>query len=417
MRGAALVFGCMAAIAGLPAVPAAAQMSETPSAALARHMRVLATKPKDFYALIGAGKAALELGDTQSAAGFFGRAEEAWPSSPMPQIGMGAALAREDDATAALSFFARAEQLGAKPISFGVERGLAYDLLGRHTEAQADYQLALSGTDANEARRRLALSLAITGKKDEALTMLGPLMARGDAAAARCRALVLALNGDAESARRSLDAAMPGSGSYMVPFFAKLPGLRSDQKAAAVHLGIFPDSGQSYAATNVPQFSPPPVSPVPKPQQQQSPEDRLLSVEQLLRSNELTNSPKPQVGPVQIANVPRATRQQIASVPTPSRANQLAATPKQRVWLQLASGTNAEALPGQFRRLKSRNRDLFDGISGYVADEGVRARLLIGPFKTAEDAKVFAEDLASAHIEAFSWISQPGQMIRKLPAE
>ena len=65
---------------------------ETPVAALARHMRVLADSPKDFLALIGAGKAALALGDTQAAAGFFGRADEVYPASPLPQAGMGAAL-------------------------------------------------------------------------------------------------------------------------------------------------------------------------------------------------------------------------------------------------------------------------------------------------------------------------------------
>ena len=45
----------------------------------------------------------------------------------------------------------------------GCDRGLAYDLLGQQAQAQADYRAALSGADADEARRRLALSLAISG--------------------------------------------------------------------------------------------------------------------------------------------------------------------------------------------------------------------------------------------------------------
>ena len=70
----------------LAAVLAAAMMAsaapatiapESPGTALSRHIRVLATSPRDFNSLIGAGKAALELGDVQAAAGFFGRAEEA----------------------------------------------------------------------------------------------------------------------------------------------------------------------------------------------------------------------------------------------------------------------------------------------------------------------------------------------------
>ena len=82
----------------------------------------------------------------------------------------------------------------------GADRGLAYDLIGQHAEAQADYRAALSASDGDEARRRLSLSLAITGKKAEALSMLSPLMARGDAAGARTRAFVLALTGDVNGA-------------------------------------------------------------------------------------------------------------------------------------------------------------------------------------------------------------------------
>ena len=43
--------------------------------------------------------------------------------------------------------------------------------------------------------------------------------------------------------------------------------------------------------------------------------------------------------------------------------------------------------------MKSKNRDLFDGIPGYVAKSPDRARLLIGPFRSADDADTFADDL------------------------
>ena len=85
--------------------------------------------------------------------------------------------------------------------------------------------------------------------------------------------------------------------------------------------------------------------------------------------------------------------------------------------MQLASGSNSDALPDQFRRMKSRHRDLFDGISGYVAETADRARLLIGPFKSVADANIFIEDLETVRVDAFSWTSPPGQMIRKLPTE
>jgi hypothetical protein len=67
--------------------------------------------------------------------------------------------------------------------------------------------------------------------------------------------------------------------------------------------------------------------------------------------------------------------------------------------------------------MKSRHRELFEGISGYVAEGPDRARLLIGPFKSSRDAEVFAEDLASVNVDAFSWTSPAGQAIRKLSSE
>ena len=45
------------------------------------------------------------------------------------------------------------------------------------------------------------------------------------------------------------------------------------------------------------------------------------------------------------------------------------------------------------------------------------AGLLIGPFRNSKDADIFAEDLASVRVDAFTWTNQPGQAIRKLPSE
>ena len=243
--------------------------AESPADALARNVRILAESPKNFTALLSAGKAALQLGDAQAAAGFFGRAEEVNPSSPLAKAGMGAALVATGDPDGALSYFARAQQLGATAASVGCDRGLAYDLLGKQVAAQTDYRAALAGLDRDEARRRLALSLAIGGNQSLALETLQPLLQRQDAASWRVRALVLALGGDLTKAKAALDSRMPGASASMDPFFRRLPTLTTGQKAAAVHLGIFPDSGTAYASVS------------PQPQGPTS-QDRLASIEQLL---------------------------------------------------------------------------------------------------------------------------------------
>ncbi|HEU4704907.1 MAG TPA: hypothetical protein VFS45_04280, partial [Sphingomicrobium sp.] len=154
VRIAALILGFVGLALAASSVGVSAQPAwrEAPTVALDRHIRVLATSPKDFLALIGAGRAALELGDTHAAVGFFGRADEVFPSSPLPQAGMGAAMVSDGDAYGAMRYFDRARQLGATAAMIGADRGLAYDLMGRHSDAQADYRAALVGRDADEAR-------------------------------------------------------------------------------------------------------------------------------------------------------------------------------------------------------------------------------------------------------------------------
>src|SRR3954453_4309183 len=248
---------CAAAVI-VTATPATAQGSyspynETASAALARYVRTLASDPRDFTTLIGAGRAALELGDAQAAAGFFARAGDVNPRSPLPQAGMGAVSVLNGEPMAALPYFTRAEQLGATMVTIGCDRGLAYDLLGRQADAQGQYRAALNGPDGDEARRRLALSLAISGNRARALEALSPLVAKRDVAAGRTRAFVLALTGDSAGAMAAINAAMPGSSGSLSPFLQRLPGLQAGQKAAAVNLGIFPDAGDvRYASASPP---------------------------------------------------------------------------------------------------------------------------------------------------------------------
>ena len=255
----------LAALAA-PVLPVAAQTSPyaaaptpaDPGAALAGALRTLSNQPKDLAALMAAGRASLEMGDMQAAAGFFGRAEEYYPSSPAAKIGVGAAMTMMGDARGGMAQFDKAQALGAPQSMLALDRGLAFDLLGQQSRAQSDYRAAMIGTQADEARRRLALSLAISKDIRGAAAMIEPLLARRDAAAVRTNAFVLALAGDREGARRTIDAALPGAGARFEPFFRLLPVLRPDEKAMAVHLGEFPkDAAQRYA-----QAQPIPSSPV-----------------------------------------------------------------------------------------------------------------------------------------------------------
>ena len=243
----------------LIAAPSAAQpvARETPGATLARQVRVLASNPRDFNALVGAGHAALELGDVQAAAGFFGRAEEVSPNAPAAKAGLGAAMANMGDADGAIYYFNQAMRLGAKPLTLALDRGLARDLSGDLGGAQSDYRLAIASLGSDEARRRLALSLAIAGNRKGALDAIQPLLNRRDPGAQRARAFVLALVGDRAGAAQAIEAIMPGGSTRFAPFFQYLPNLSVPEKAAAVHLGIFPENAGTRVA-QAPVTPPPP---------------------------------------------------------------------------------------------------------------------------------------------------------------
>ena len=386
-------------------MPAAAQGSyspynETATAALGRYLRALASDPKDFESLIGAGRAALELGDAQAAAGFFARADDVNPRSPLPQAGMGAVTVLSGDPQAALPYFSRSQQLGATLATIGCDRGLAYDLLGRQADAQADYRAALKGPDGDEARRRLALSLAISGDRNGALEALAPLSAKGDVAAARTRAFVLALAGDAPAAMTAINAAMPANSAGIAPFLQRLPSLPAGQKAAAVNLGIFPDSGgTAYAYATPPSANPPTAS-----------TDRLAGIDQLIRQP-APAAPQPTWQP------PRPVQVAYARATTHSTIQPTPAVFQPKIWLQLASGTNVDDLASQFRLLKSKNPDLFDGLRPFVARSADRARLIVGPFRGPSDASILADDFQTVGIDAFKWSNSQSDRIAPLASE
>ena len=397
-RLAGALVTCACAVVG---APAAAQGSyspydESPATALARYVRTLASDPSDFQSLIGAGKAALELGDAQAAAGFFARADEANPHSPLPHAGMGAVSVANGNPQAALPYFQRAQQLGAPSATFACDRGLAYDLLGQQAKAQADYRLALAGRDSDEARRRLALSLAISGDRNAALQTLAPLAARGDAGVPRVRAFVFALTGDSNAAMNAINAAMPGSWARVAPFVQRLPALSAGQRAAAVNLGIFPDSGESAHASAAP--SRPSI-------------DRLADIEALLNAGPAPQSRQPAVVQPTVQAPSRPVQVAYARPAMPASR----AEPK--IWLQLASGSDDAALSGEFERLKSKNPDLFDGLHPYVARTAGGARLLVGPFRGRSDAEILAGDFASVGIEASNFTNSQADRIAPLAAE
>lgn len=229
-----------------PAAPAAAQstfgaFTEEPSAALARHLRALVANPRNLDALRGAGRAALEVGDTDAALGFFARAEEVAPRDGRTKAGLGSAFTMLRQPSAALRYFGDAVSLGVPVLDIAKDRGLAYDLRGNTRAAQADYKLVLAARPDPEVTRRLALSQAIAGDGKGALATLDPQIRAKDPAAWRVRAFIMAMGGDAAGATRAAQAVMaPNQAQAFAPYFRRMASLKASEKAAAAHFGSFP---------------------------------------------------------------------------------------------------------------------------------------------------------------------------------
>ncbi|HET9638949.1 MAG TPA: SPOR domain-containing protein [Allosphingosinicella sp.] len=254
-RGFRLGLAVLGAGTMFTAAPGSAQtaaatgaFTERPQAALSRNLRSLAANPKSVSALMGAGRAALDLGDAQAALTFFARAEEQMPSDGRVKMWIASALVQLQQPHAALKFFRDAAELGVPAAEIARDRGLAHDIAGNPREAQRDYRMALQKGRDDEVTRRLALSLAISGEREPALRLLEDQLLVRDRAAERARALVLALTGDSTGANRAVQAAMPGAqAGAMSPFLARLPTLTPAERALAVHLGVFPGDGRTSA--------------------------------------------------------------------------------------------------------------------------------------------------------------------------
>ena len=201
----------------------------------------LARSPTDTAALIQAGEASLALGDHDAAMGFFVRARDLSPRNPRAVTGLARSFLAQGRAVEALRFFAEAERVGAPAASIAADRGLATDLVGDTTNAQAYYRLALEREDTPETRRRLALSQAISGDRTGFEATLLPLLRAEDRAAFRTRSFGLAILGDDDEAIEIAESMMPADMALrMAPYLRYMPRLTKAQQAAAANMGTFP---------------------------------------------------------------------------------------------------------------------------------------------------------------------------------
>lgn len=315
LLGASTSLGAQA----LPAGDAAKPLD--PAAQLSENLKALARDPFNVDALLLAGGGALAVGDPNAAFGFFARAEELSPDNYRAKMGLGSALTQMEKSGEALRAFDEAIRLGAPEADLLADRGLAYDLAGDPKKAQRDYLAALKTRPSDEVTRRLALSLGVAGDRDSALARLEPLIKQNDQGAWRARAFILAMNGDSAGAEKIVRMVAPADmAQSLTGFMQRLPSLTIGAKAAAVHFGTLPASGQGpQMASLEDEFRPVDRAAVAS----------LTSVE-LERKAVAANAPEP-----------RQSRRQVREAKANDKVAQAASVPTRSI--QIASQTSSEA--------------------------------------------------------------------------
>jgi tetratricopeptide (TPR) repeat protein len=201
----------------------------------------LGRNPRDFVALVDAGYAALGMGDSEAAIGFFQRADMLGPGNARVRAGIACAHVRKEDPFTAIPLFAEAEKIAPLEARAQMDRALAYDMVGDNGTAQQLYRAVLAQGPNDEASRRLALSLAIAGDKPGMETALSPLLLKQDKTAWRTRAFSLAILGKAEEAEAIARSALSADQAVaMGAYLRYMPRLTPAQQAAAGNLGFFP---------------------------------------------------------------------------------------------------------------------------------------------------------------------------------
>lgn len=392
--------------------------------ALSRYLRILATTPDDMPALIGAGQAALAVGDTNAAAGFFSRADVLDSKNGQVKAGLAETMLANGNARAALRLFKEAVGLGVDQADIAADRGLAYDLRGSPKRAQADYGLALRTKPSDEVTRRMALSYAFAGDRASALATLDPLLRKQDVPAWRDRVFVYALTGDLADAQHDAALVMPPNQvAELAPYLPRLAGLKPSEKAAAIHLGRFPGEAPPAAKPNM---AAAPRIPIDRatlaPQQPSGPAQTFAQVQAAAQAQADQN---PQAEPAELAKrdarvrasdkrhqaaeaAARAKREKAAEARQAARKNPA------RHWVQIAGGANKNDLDKEWDKLKGRWPSQLAGRSPWTTHYRFTNRLLIGPFATSKAAQDWVSERKKEGFATFRVETRAGDEVERV---
>ncbi|MBW7945256.1 MAG: SPOR domain-containing protein [Sphingomonadaceae bacterium] len=391
--------------------------------ALSFYERALGIDPGFVPALRASTEVALAMRMPQ-ALSYAERWVRATPKDGLAHLAVGAALVQQNRPTEAQKSFALSEAAGGPPAAIAMQRGLAFDLLGQSRNAQIAYADAMQRVPGDRSVvEHLALSLAIGGDNEAAMQLLQPEAekASGQPSFERTLVLVHALGGRLDLARRIATANLsPQASAAAGDVLERITSLPTPAaKAAAVHLGILPDVGrparEAPATVQVPAPAPAPQQTAPPPPE---PEPETVAQAPVIE----TPPPRaPEPVPAKPAAEKPAAEQPVAARLAPKPEPLPAGLPKlsaaqlkaAHVWLQLSSSPDRALVASDLARFK-RKASAISNYNAYVQDAGGTHRLLIGPFRSADDAQKVSRRLKAAGVDSYINRAPAGSAIAPL---
>ncbi len=158
----------------------------------------------------------------------------------------------------------------------------------------------------------------------------------------------------------------------------------------------------------------PAQEPAAKPTQLAAAEPPKPSVSSRLAGIAATVSALPAAEPIRPHAAPEKPAAE-AKKATASAKSEPAGAPS-RHWVQVAGVADKDELPREFARIRTRAPKLLAGKAAWTTPLRFTNRLLVGPFKSDEEAQDFVNELAKVELSAFTWTSPAGQEIVKLAA-
>ncbi|MDJ0979917.1 MAG: tetratricopeptide repeat protein [Erythrobacter sp.] len=465
--GAALASGLTIAASAqvMTSRPVSQPLPSQDTQRLNRALVALARTPNRVPALLEAGDAALAVGDLNASLGFFQRAREVDSQNARAALGLAKVYLRSGRPVRALSLFEAAESQGAEALEVGSDKALALDMVGAQTRAQQAYLALLEVSPRDEeARRRLAISYAISDNQASFEATLRPLIERRDFAAFRARAFSLAILGEQDRAAAITDAVMPRElAQQITPYLEFMPRLTPAQQAAAANLGVFPRAAD--IGRDTPQIAellsagdsdgsepgraaPAPATQQTAPDRRLEPMGRALGDGPVRVEDALTAQAAQTLTPSTGERQPQATQAPTAETPrvadafgdiVASRSQTVTATPSEgavdiaaldiprepppepekpvnpsRIWVQLAIGQDLKALGFDWRRLERKAPRLLGKFTPHTVRWGQTNRLLAGPVDSRQAARELINALKKRGIDAFRYTSPEGLEIELL---